>query len=64
MAKRKITHAERPDSHRYKDVTFIKLDCGHERSLGGHMLDGKVCKPFEMMGRHYDCVESYCSNIK
>ena len=54
---RKITAADRgPRS------TFLKLDCGHERSIGAHtMPDGEVITHVSrMLGREYDCREAMC----
>jgi hypothetical protein len=53
--KRWIVTAERLDRS-----TVIKLDCGHERSIGGHVFhDGR--KP--IVGMSYDCRDGTCVRV-
>jgi len=60
MAERKIVSANYSQNPRFSNVTLIKLDCGHERSLGGHMFEGRVQLPSDLVGRKYDCKEGHC----
>jgi len=53
------------EAKRNRRSTTIKLECGHERSLGGHVLrdlegNPHVLQPDQMVGQLYDCRESYC----
>jgi spermidine synthase len=49
---------------RHVKSTFVKLDCGHERSFGGHVYNGQVQTPEQLKGQDYECVEHMCSRIK
>lgn len=42
--------------------TRIRLDCGHERSIGGHRFPNgdRADKPSELLGRPYDCQDGLC----
>jgi len=43
-------------------ATRIRLNCGHERSLGGHRFpNGDAAdKPSKLLGRIYDCQDGHC----
>lgn len=50
-------------AHRREKSTVIKLECSHERSLGGHIFNGIVHTPQELEARSYDCYEGPCLRI-
>jgi hypothetical protein len=59
MTSRVIVAAERREKS-----TIIKLDCGHERSIGGHTWPGgkPVGRPEDLVRFRvrYDCQDGHC----
>ena len=57
MAKRKITYAARVGRS-----THLRLECGHERSIGGHTFPDYryIERPYLLVDCTYDCQEGHC----
>ena len=57
--RRTITHIEWATG-KFAGRTFIRLDCSHERSIGGHVfLSGKSPR----VGQEYECREHGCGRM-
>jgi hypothetical protein len=59
MTVRTITSQE----HRI-DRTILTLDCGHQRSIGGHMMLSEAAAGNVSLMRHYDCQDGQCYSGK
>lgn len=56
MTMRRIIRVEHRDRS-----SVIRLDCGHERSIGGHVMhNGQPVDRVRMINQQYDCQDSYC----
>jgi hypothetical protein len=55
MAVRRIVEAERVGR-----CTFVTLNCSHTRSFGGHVYNGIVQAPGQLLGQSYLCREGPC----
>lgn len=54
------------DTIKGERATTLKLECGHDRSIGGHFIKQDWCiGPADMMkGMYYPCHDGHCGGWK